>query len=136
MATHADSVRAREAALSTVIALRDAGHTAYFAGGCVRDELLDLEPADYDVATDARPDRIRSLFRRTAEVGASFGVVLVHDDGPVVEVATFRADGPYTDRRRPDTITFSDPVADAHRRDFTINALFLDPLDDTSEPRS
>ena len=122
--------------MGIVVALRDAGHTAYFAGGCVRDELLALEPADYDVATDARPDRIRSLFRRTTEVGASFGVVLVHDDGPVVEVATFRADGPYTDRRRPDTITFSDPVADARRRDFTINALFLDPLDDTGEPRS
>ena len=122
--------------MGIVVALRGAGHTAYFAGGCVRDELLDLEPADYDVATDARPDRIRSLFRRTAEVGASFGVVLVHDDGPAVEVATFRADGPYTDRRRPDSVTFSDPVADAHRRDFTINALFLDPLDDTGEPRS
>jgi poly(A) polymerase len=130
---------ARGSALAIVRRLREAGHTSYFAGGCVRDELLGLSPTDFDVATDATPERIRSLFRRTAEVGAAFGVVLVtpqREEGldlkagrPVtVEVATFRADGPYTDRRRPDVIHFSDPVSDAHRRDFTINALFLDPL--------
>lgn len=124
--------------MAIVRTLRGAGHTAYFAGGCVRDELLGLRPTDFDIATDATPDRIRSLFRRTAEVGAAFGVVLVTpgpDEGApasgphaTVEVATFRSDGPYTDRRRPDVVHFSDPRSDAQRRDFTINALFLDPL--------
>ncbi|MDX9912731.1 MAG: CCA tRNA nucleotidyltransferase, partial [Phycisphaerales bacterium] len=112
--------------------------------------LLGLTPTDYDVATDATPDRVRALFRRSCEVGAHFGVVLVRvlpaeidpNDLPagagepdadaragiVVEVATFRSDGPYSDRRRPDAVTFSTPEDDAHRRDFTINALFLDPL--------
>jgi poly(A) polymerase len=119
---------ARGAAEHIVRTLTAAGHVAYFAGGCVRDELLGLTPTDYDVATDATPDRITALFPRTAEVGASFGVVLVKIEGEVVEVATFRSDGPYSDRRRPDSVTFSDPVQDAHRRDYTVNALFLDPL--------
>ncbi len=111
--------------------LRGAGHVAYLAGGCVRDELLGQHPTDYDVATDAPPLRISELFPRTAEVGASFGVVLVKSSGVSVEVATFRSDGPYSDRRRPDTVRFSDPRSDALRRDFTINALFLDPIDST-----
>lgn len=116
-------------AIDIVRRLRAAGHTAYLAGGCVRDELLGLHPTDYDVATDAPPQRIADIFPRTAEVGASFGVVLVRSQGVSVEVATFRSDGPYSDRRRPDTVHFSDPESDAQRRDFTINALFLDPLD-------
>lgn len=122
-----------------VRALRAAGHTAYFAGGCVRDELLGLSPTDYDIATDATPDRLKTLFKRTNEVGAAFGVVLVTptaDEGApasaTVEVATFRADGPYSDRRRPDIVTFSDPESDAKRRDFTVNALFLDPTAPTA----
>jgi poly(A) polymerase len=122
------SVKAREVATWIVRMLRDRGFVAYFAGGCVRDELLGLTPKDYDVATDARPDAIAGLFPRTAHVGAAFGVMLVRHEGVSVEVATFRADGEYTDRRRPDQITFSDEVADAKRRDFTVNALFLDPL--------
>lgn len=121
-------IDARQAAENVVRRLAGAGHVAYFAGGCVRDELLGLHPTDYDVATDAAPDRIRSLFRRTSEVGVAFGVVLVRDAEATIEVATFRADGPYSDRRRPDTVTFSDAGSDAARRDFTINALFLDPL--------
>ncbi len=112
--------------------LREAGHLAYFAGGCVRDELLSLRPTDFDVATDAVPARVRELFPRTAEVGAAFGVVLVYEqvagEKAVIEVATFRADGPYSDSRRPDRVHFSTPEEDAKRRDFTINALFLDPL--------
>lgn len=127
---------ARQAATGIVRALRDAGHTAYFAGGCVRDALLELHPTDYDVATDATPPTVRALFRSTDEVGAAFGVVLVHQRiGPeriTVEVATFRSDGPYTDARRPDIVHFSDPQSDAARRDFTINALFLDPLAEPS----
>jgi tRNA nucleotidyltransferase/poly(A) polymerase len=140
MARAADPALARSAALALVRALRDAGHIAYFAGGCVRDELLGLRPTDYDVATDATPDRIQSLFKRTAAVGASFGVVLVkpgaelglEDNAATIEVATFRSDGPYSDRRRPDRIAFSDPKSDAERRDFTINALFLDPNSDSN----
>jgi hypothetical protein len=108
--------------------LREHGFTAYLAGGCVRDELLGQTPKDFDVATDAAPDHIRVMFRRTAEVGAAFGVMLVREFGPTIEVATFRADGPYTDKRRPDSVTFSDARADAQRRDFTVNALFIDPL--------
>ncbi len=119
---------AREVAVAIVRTLRDAGHAAYLAGGCVRDELLGFEPKDFDVATDATPDRVRSLFRRTQAVGAAFGVVLVREGPVTVEVATFRRDGPYSDRRRPDSIEFADARADALRRDFTINALFLDPL--------
>ncbi len=122
------SGQAREAAAAIVRALRDKGFTAHFAGGCVRDELLGLEPIDFDVATDARPDAVQALFRRTAAVGASFGVVLVKERGVTVEVASFRSDGPYTDKRRPDHVEFSDAEHDAQRRDFTINALFLDPF--------
>lgn len=126
-----DSIPPRDFALSIVRTLRDAGHTAYFAGGCVRDELLGIPPKDFDVATDATPQRISALFPRTEEVGARFGVMIVKGRGQTVEVATFRADGPYSDRRRPDSVTFSDPRTDAARRDFTVNALFLDPLDST-----
>src|SRR5690606_38856214 len=128
MARAADPVQARAAATEIVARLRSAGHVAYFAGGCVRDELLGLHPTDYDVATDAPPQRIRELFPRTAEVGAAFGVMLVHLHGCSVEVATFRSEGAYSDARRPDVVHFSDPPTDAARRDFTINALFLDPL--------
>lgn len=129
----ADSPR-RAAAIGVVRALRQAGHMALLAGGCVRDELLGIEPGDYDVATDATPDRIAALFRRASHVGASFGVVIVRAgparDAPNIEVATFRSDGAYSDRRRPDEVRFSDPRSDACRRDFTINALFLDPIHD------
>jgi poly(A) polymerase len=117
----------RDAAVTVIRTLRQAGHIAYFAGGCVRDELLGNPPDDYDVATDAIPPRIAELFPRSNHVGAAFGVMLVSVGKSVVEVATFRADGRYTDKRRPDSVTFSDPVADAQRRDFTVNALFIDP---------
>jgi poly(A) polymerase len=118
----------RDAAIEIVRTLRAKGFEAYFAGGCVRDELLGLEPKDYDVATNATPDDIRSLFNKTASVGASFGVMLVRDFGPTTEVATFRADGEYSDSRRPDAVEFTTAERDAERRDFTINAMFLDPL--------
>ncbi len=134
MARASHHTQARQAAEHTVRTLTGAGHTAYFAGGCVRDELLGLTPTDYDVATDATPDRISALFPRTSEVGAHFGVVLVKIDAEVIEVATFRADGDYSDRRRPDSVTFSNPQDDARRRDFTVNALFLDPLPDGPPP--
>ncbi len=128
MGRHEDSRVARDAAVDVARRLQDAGHIAYFAGGCVRDELLGLEPTDYDVATDATPERIRGLFHRTSEVGAAFGVMLVRENHQTIEVATFREEGAYSDRRRPDDVRFSTPEHDARRRDYTVNALFLDPV--------
>lgn len=118
----------RAAARGIVAVLREAGHVAYFAGGCVRDELLGLNPQDYDVATDATPDQVASLFHNTRAVGRAFGVMIVRLKGTTCEVATFREDAGYSDSRRPDSVRFADAQADALRRDFTINALFLDPL--------
>ena len=112
-------------ALQIVERLRAHGHQAYWVGGCVRDLLLGREPKDYDIATSARPDQVRALYPEALSVGAHFGVLLV--DG--VEVATFRSDQSYTDGRRPDAVVFeTSPAADAARRDFTINGLFLDPV--------
>jgi poly(A) polymerase len=118
----------RDDAIAVVRRLREAGHVAYFAGGCVRDELLGLRPGDYDVATDAPPQRVQELFRNAQAVGAAFGVILVRRGGSQVEVATFRADLAYRDGRRPEGIRFTTAEEDAKRRDFTINGLFLDPL--------
>ncbi len=115
-------------ALSIIARLRAAGHQAYLVGGCVRDRLLGREPKDYDVATDARPDRVSDLFERSEQVGAHFGVVLVRENTAQVEVATFRSDSSYSDGRRPDAVRFEGgPREDALRRDFTINALLFDP---------
>lgn len=111
--------------------LRQAGHIAYFAGGCVRDRLLGVEPGDFDIATDAPAERVQQLFPRTIPVGAQFGVILVLLDDETFEVATFRADAAYVDGRHPVSVRFSSPQEDAQRRDFTINGMFLDPADDT-----
>ncbi len=140
----------KETAVSIVRVLREQGHQAYLVGGCVRDLLLGRQPADYDVATDATPDRVMQLFPKTWAVGAQFGVVLVPintitpperssgdfagarspEPGAAIEVATFRSDGLYTDGRHPDEVIYSrDPREDVQRRDFTINGLLLDPLD-------
>jgi len=126
----------REAATDFARRLREAGHQAYFVGGCVRDLLLGREPADYDVATDATPQEVMRIFPRAFAVGAQFGVVLVPvqlppdtDTGQVVEVSTFRSDGRYTDGRHPDEVRFTnDARLDVQRRDFTINGLLLDPM--------
>lgn len=139
---------ARRAATEVVRTLRSHGHKAYFVGGCVRDLLLGRDPADFDVSTDATPDQVMRIFPQTYAVGAQFGVVLVPfravglDGGPtegeeltaehpkVIEVATFRSDGAYSDGRHPDAVQYStDPREDVQRRDFTINGLMLDPLD-------
>jgi poly(A) polymerase len=122
------------AAREIVVRLRGAGHQAYFAGGCVRDMLLGVEPKDFDVATSATPDVVMGMFAKTYSVGAHFGVVLVctpdGDGGEIAtEVATFRHDGAYSDGRRPDAVKFSiDPREDVLRRDFTINGMLLDPM--------
>lgn len=128
----------RQLAEHICLTLRRAGHQAYFVGGCVRDILLGREPADYDVSTDATPDRVQELFPRSLAVGAQFGVIVVLDDpseedSPAkacvqVEVATFRSDVGYSDGRHPDQIVYSKtPQEDVLRRDFTINALLFDP---------
>lgn len=115
------------AARYIALRLRAAGHTALLAGGCVRDLLLQREPKDFDVATDASPEVVQKLFRRTIPVGAQFGVVLVTDFGPAIEVATFREEEAYLDGRRPSRVRLATPEVDAQRRDFTINGMFLDP---------
>ena len=133
----------REYATNILRELRRHGFQAYFAGGCVRDTLLGLEPADYDVATDATPPEVMGIFPLTYPVGAQFGVVLVpapagsprpatpSEHPNYVEVATFRNDGAYSDGRHPDQVRYSkDPREDVQRRDFTIDGLLMDPLDD------
>ena len=142
----------RQHATNIVRQLRQHGFQAYFAGGCVRDTLLGLPPADYDVASDATPQQVMRIFPDTYAVGAQFGVVLVplrdsrEDIAPAgerniepfaasehpnyVEVATFRNDGSYSDGRHPDHVSYSkDPQEDVQRRDFTINGMLMDPLD-------
>src|ERR1044071_6806792 len=137
---HLSSPKAMEA---TRIArtLREHGYSAYLVGGCVRDLLLNREPADYDVATSATPHDVIRIFPQTFALGAQFGVVLVpvRRDSPdserdnfATEVATFRSDGAYSDGRHPDEVQFSnDARLDVQRRDFTINGLLIDP--DTRE---
>ena len=120
-----------EQARTIVQTLRQHGHTAYFAGGCVRDRLLGVQAKDFDIATDARTAEIWKIFPQTIPVGAQFGVVLVVLEGVPYEVATFRADGAYRDGRHPVAVRFSTAREDALRRDFTINGMFFDPLTDT-----
>ena len=132
MRGHCESDPKYGAALGIARRLREAGHAAYFAGGCVRDLMLGMEPKDYDVATSATPDAIVALFPKTYTVGAHFGVVLVCETvgemEVATEVATFRNDGAYSDGRRPDAVRFSkEPEEDVRRRDFTINGMLLDP---------
>ncbi|HEU5022683.1 MAG TPA: CCA tRNA nucleotidyltransferase, partial [Bryobacteraceae bacterium] len=117
-----------ELAKSIVRRLRAEGHSAWLVGGCVRDLLLGRAPKDFDVATSARPEQLLRLFPRSGQVGAHFGVVLVRDNDAQVEVATFRSDLEYADGRRPTAVHFeTSPEQDVLRRDFTINALLLDP---------
>jgi putative nucleotidyltransferase with HDIG domain len=118
---------AESLARQTIARLHAAGHRAYLVGGCVRDLVLGAKPKDFDIATDARPDRIMDLFPNSGKVGAHFGVVLVRDVFDQVEVATFRSDQEYEDGRRPSAVHFeTDPRQDVLRRDFTINGLLMD----------
>jgi poly(A) polymerase len=120
--SHAESL-----ARQVIARLRSAGHQAWLVGGCVRDLLRGATPKDFDISTDARPDRIMDLFPQSGLVGAHFGVVLVRDAFAQVEVATFRSDHEYEDGRRPVAVHFeTDPKADVLRRDFTINGLMMD----------
>jgi poly(A) polymerase len=127
-----ESEARRRFAVEVVRRLQRAGHEAMWAGGCVRDLLLDETPADYDVATSAMPEQVMKILPyRAVTVGISFGVVRVlapRHSGIEVEVATFRSDGAYVDGRRPESVVFSSPEVDASRRDFTINGMFWDPV--------
>jgi poly(A) polymerase len=122
------SVTPRETAAGIVRRLQTAGFTAFWVGGCVRDVLLEREPQDYDIATDAHPEQIEKLFKRTLAVGRKFGVMIVVEGKQQFQVATFRAEADYQDGRRPGKVVFSNAEADAQRRDFTVNGLFYDPI--------
>ena len=118
---------ARELAGRICAKLRAEGYQAFLVGGCVRDLLLGREPVDFDVSTDARPERVQELFPDSLAVGAQFGVIIVLDEGAQVEVATFRSDVGYSDGRHPDRVEFTQSAEeDVRRRDFTINALLMD----------
>lgn len=125
---------AEEFAIWVVRRLREAGYESLWAGGCVRDRILGIEPSDYDVATSATPDEVRDCFGhgRTLAIGAAFGVITVRGrrGQGQIEVATFRSDACYSDGRHPDHVTYSTAREDAQRRDFTMNGLFYDPLAD------
>lgn len=120
----------REAATQVLTRLREADHQAYFVGGCVRDMVMGREPKDYDVTTSARPDEVQALFPESVMVGAQFGVVMIPREEGVVEVATFRSDGAYSDGRHPVEVRYTQSAEeDVRRRDFTINGLLFDPLE-------
>ena len=108
--------------------LRKAGFDAYWAGGCVRDFLLKNEPKDYDIVTSAKPDEIKKVVGTTIEIGKAYGVMVARKNGHNFEISTFRSEGKYSDKRRPDNVFWSNAQEDAKRRDFTINGLFYDPI--------
>lgn len=124
-----------QVAKEIVQVFQQAGHTCFWAGGCVRDQLLGREPEDYDIVTSAEPDEIERIIRSShlldeaiLPIGKSFGVIMARVEGHAFEIATFRQDSDMSDGRRPDSVTFSTPEQDAMRRDFTINGLFYDPI--------
>ena len=121
----------RDAAYKVIRRLRKEDCQALFAGGCVRDRLLGRPAKDYDVATDAVPEKVTGLFRKTLKIGAQFGVIMVLMDGQQVEVATFRTEGGYQDGRHPGHVQFASAKEDASRRDFTVNGMFYDPIEKT-----
>ena len=121
-----DSVR--EGATKVVRRLQEAGFEAFWVGGCVRDLLLKRSPLDYDIVTSALPEQVEKLFKRTIPVGRKFGVIVVIEAKHQFQVATFRAEADYQDGRHPEQVTFGNAIADARRRDFTINGLFYDPI--------
>jgi tRNA nucleotidyltransferase/poly(A) polymerase len=128
--------KARLFAVKTVRKLRKAGFIAYFAGGCVRDQEMrpPQDPHDYDIATNALPDQIQEVFtkKKTLAIGAAFGVITLIGTRATgnIEIATFREDTAYSDGRHPDGVSFCNAEQDALRRDFTINGMFYDPIDE------
>jgi len=123
-----DPIQLRELARQAVLRLQQNGFAAFWAGGCVRDQIMGQLPKDYDIATNAKPDEVIRMFPGAETVGKSFGVVRAPLEGALFEIATFREDHGYADGRRPSAVSFTDPATDAMRRDFTINAVFFDPV--------
>ncbi len=119
-----------EKAVAIVKRLRENGYESYLAGGCVRDMLLDKPPQDYDITTSAKPGVVAEIFPQTVPVGAQFGVMLVVIDGEPFEVASFRHDGPYLDGRHPSEVRYGSLQEDILRRDFTINGMVYDPIEE------
>ncbi len=117
----------KETAVEIARRLQAAGFAAFWVGGCVRDFLLGREPQDYDIATDAKPEQVEKLFKKTIPVGRKFGVMIVVENKQQFQVATFRAEADYRDGRRPEKVVFASAEADALRRDFTVNGLFYNP---------
>lgn len=123
-----DTSLLRSRAVQAVQRLQQKGFIAYWAGGSVRDMIMEKRPSDYDIATDAKPDQVMALFPGSLTVGKQFAVVRAPLEGSWFEIATFRTDHSYRDGRRPESVSFSTPAEDAARRDFTINAIFYDPV--------
>lgn len=121
----------RQAATEILLELRSAGFQAYFVGGCVRDLVMGRLPEDYDITTDARPDQVLEIFPESLMVGAQFGVVIASSPEGPVEVATFRSDGAYADGRHPSEVRYAKTAEeDVRRRDFTVNGMLFDPVDE------
>lgn len=118
-----------QAVLAIAKKLRHKGHPSFLVGGAVRDILIGNEPKDFDLVTDATPDEIEKLFEKTIAVGKQFGVMVVVMDGKQYEIATFRSEHGYSDARHPDKVEWTTPEQDAKRRDFTVNAIFYDPIE-------
>jgi len=118
-----------------ITTLETAGYSAYIVGGSVRDSLRGKTPKDWDVATSAKPEDVKKLFRRTIDTGLKHGTVTVLEKKDCIEVTTYRIDGKYTDGRRPDDVKFSSDIhEDLARRDFTINAIAYNPLKGIVDP--
>ncbi len=117
----------KSTSLEIIEDLKKAGYEAYWAGGCVRDMLLGIQPKDFDIVTSAKPEEIEKILEHTIPIGKKFGVILAIKNGHHFEIATFRSDAGYSDGRRPDAVEFTNAKEDALRRDFTINAMFFDP---------
>ena len=126
---HAFPPKVYTKAIYIVDKLKQHGHVAFFVGGCVRDVLMGIKPHEIDITTSATPEIIKSIFEKVYLVGEKFGVCVVSIEGEEFQIATFRKDAPYKDGRHPTYVTFSNPKEDAMRRDFTINALFWEPID-------
>lgn len=120
-----------DTAKEVVSELRNAGHKAYCVGGCARDTLLKIAPKEYDITTSATPEEVSKIFPHTVPIGVTFGVILVIIGQYKFEVATFRKDLSYSDGRHPDSVTYSTlEQEDVLRRDFTINGMLYDPIEE------
>ncbi len=127
---HAIMVFVKVTSIEIIKKLKKAGFEAYWAGGCVRDMLLGTKPQDFDIVTSAQPEEIEKILSHTIPIGKQFGVMLAVVNGHHFEIATFRSDSGYSDGRRPDAVFFTNAREDAKRRDFTINGMFYDPIED------